>query len=119
MSRQNETKIDAEPPRPTRAQRLVAAAFLVAFGLTIVTVLLTARWTRSPGVWHGAEPATPSAAPPRPAAVAPSAAPAPTPSRAETRAAEIVPAVTGDGDDAGENPKQAEKAGEPPTSSAR
>jgi hypothetical protein len=113
VSRQNETKIDAEPPRPTRAQRLVAAAFLVAFGLTIVTVLLTARWTRSPGAWHRAEPATPSAA------VAPSAAPAPTPSPAETRAAEIAPAVTGNGDDAGENPKQAEKAGEPPTSSAR
>lgn len=34
--------------RPTRGQRLVAFGFLGAFGLTILTVLLTGLWVRSP-----------------------------------------------------------------------
>jgi hypothetical protein len=37
-----------EPFRPTRAQRIVAAGFLFAFALTIITVLLTGLWVRSP-----------------------------------------------------------------------
>ena len=41
--------------RPTRAQRLVAFGFLGAFGLTILTVLLTGLWVRSPGS-HREEP---------------------------------------------------------------
>jgi hypothetical protein len=118
VSRGRETDTEVgEAPRPTRAQRLVAAAFLAAFGLTIITVLLTGLWVRSPGARHAAERATPFAAPPRPAAGAPIPAAAPSP--AETRGAEIVPAVTGNGDDAGENPTHAEKAGEPSTSAAR
>jgi hypothetical protein len=34
--------------RPTRAQRLIAFGFLGAFGLTILTVLLTGLWVRAP-----------------------------------------------------------------------
>jgi hypothetical protein len=33
---------------PTRAQRLSAYAFLLAFGATILTVILTGLWVRSP-----------------------------------------------------------------------
>lgn len=36
------------PPRPTRAQRITAFAFLGAFGLTIATVIFTGLWVRSP-----------------------------------------------------------------------
>jgi hypothetical protein len=45
-----ENRSDRQParPRPTRAQRIVAAGFLGAFGLTIITVLLTGLWVRSP-----------------------------------------------------------------------
>jgi hypothetical protein len=38
----------ATPERPTRAQRLSAYAFLFAFGATILTVILTGLWVRSP-----------------------------------------------------------------------
>jgi hypothetical protein len=45
-----ENRSDQQParPRPTRAQRIVAAGFLGAFSLTIITVLLTGLWVRSP-----------------------------------------------------------------------
>jgi hypothetical protein len=49
-------------PRPTRAQRIVAAGFLSAFGLTMLTVLLTGLWVRAPRPRAGVE-----AAPPAPA----------------------------------------------------
>jgi hypothetical protein len=40
---------DAAPrPRPTLAQRIVAFAFLGAFGLTMLTVVLTGLYVRSP-----------------------------------------------------------------------
>jgi hypothetical protein len=42
------TSHDDKRTRPTRAQRLVAFGFLGAFGLTILTVLLTGLWVRSP-----------------------------------------------------------------------
>jgi hypothetical protein len=38
-----------ERPKPTRAQRIVAFAFLGAFGLTMLTVVLTGLYVRSPG----------------------------------------------------------------------
>jgi hypothetical protein len=38
----------AVPPAPTLAQRLTAYTFLGAFGLTILTVILTGLWVRSP-----------------------------------------------------------------------
>jgi hypothetical protein len=38
----------AERPRPTRAQRIVAFTFLGAFGLTMLTVIFTGLWVRSP-----------------------------------------------------------------------
>jgi hypothetical protein len=44
------------PTRPTRAQRLVAFGFLGAFGLTMLTVLLTGLWVRSPSA-HREDPA--------------------------------------------------------------
>lgn len=37
-----------ERPKPTRAQRVVAFAFLGAFGLTMLTVVLTGLYVRSP-----------------------------------------------------------------------
>jgi hypothetical protein len=53
---------EREPrPRPTRAQRIVAAGFLGAFGLTILTVLLTGLWVRAPRSRPGVEPAPPAA----------------------------------------------------------
>jgi hypothetical protein len=70
---------DNERPRPTRAQRLVAFAFLGAFGLTIVTVLFTGLMARSAKKRHE-EPA-PIAAPAEPSRDAPEA-PNPAPSDA-------------------------------------
>jgi hypothetical protein len=84
--------------RPTRAQRLVAFGFLGAFGLTILTVLLTGLWVRGPNAGHREPPAVeqPGAAsqptdaqpeaPNRPAIAPPPAEPAGTrdPGRAKT-----------------------------------
>ena len=38
----------AQRPRPTLAQRIVAFTFLGAFGLTMLTVVFTGLWVRSP-----------------------------------------------------------------------
>jgi hypothetical protein len=38
----------AERPKPTRAQRIVAFTFLGAFGLTMLTVVMTGLYVRSP-----------------------------------------------------------------------
>lgn len=53
----NETQPEAAPPRPkpTRAQRVVAFAFLGAFGLTMLTVVLTGLYVRSPAARRAAE----------------------------------------------------------------
>jgi hypothetical protein len=51
-----------EPPRPTRAQRLAAFGFLGAFGLTILTVLLTGLRVGAPAAGHVLHPAPPAAA---------------------------------------------------------
>jgi hypothetical protein len=67
-------------PRPTRAQRIVAAAFLGAFGLTMLTVLLTGLAVRAPRSRTGAYAPPPAAAVERSAsgeAAAPGAAQAP------------------------------------------
>ncbi len=49
--------LPAAPPRPkpTRAQRLVAFTFLGAFGLTMLTVVLTGLYVRSPSSRRGPE----------------------------------------------------------------
>jgi hypothetical protein len=55
-----ETTAAAPPPRakPTRAQRVTAFAFIGAFGLTMLTVVLTGLYVRSPSARRAAE--TPS-----------------------------------------------------------
>lgn len=69
MSREDETKTEVEQPRPTRAQRLSALGFLIAFALTIITVLWTSHRVHSPGAGRASEPTAGEAVPP--AAVAP------------------------------------------------
>ena len=53
-------RIVAEPappdrPKPTRAQRVVAFAFLGAFGLTMLTVVMTGLYVRSPSARRAPE----------------------------------------------------------------
>jgi hypothetical protein len=50
-----------KPPPPTRAQRLTAFGFLGAFGLTILTVLLTGLRVGAPAVRHVLQPVPPAA----------------------------------------------------------
>ena len=52
-----ETKPTASPqrPKPTRAQRVVAFTFLAAFGLTMLTVVLTGLAVRSPSARRAPE----------------------------------------------------------------
>jgi len=45
----------AERPKPTRAQRIVAFAFLGAFGLTMLTVIMTGLYVRSPSARRAPE----------------------------------------------------------------
>jgi hypothetical protein len=42
-------------PKPTRAQRIVAFTFLGAFGLTMLTVIFTGLYVRSPGARRALE----------------------------------------------------------------
>ena len=53
------TSHDDKRTRPTRAQRLVAFGFLGAFGLTLLTVLLTGLWVRSPNARRAEPPVVP------------------------------------------------------------
>lgn len=52
-------KLSSDPapprPRPTLAQRIVAFAFLGAFGLTMLTVVLTGLYVRSPSARRALE----------------------------------------------------------------
>jgi hypothetical protein len=59
MSEHSDRKPDdaAKPPPPTRAQRLAAAGFLGAFGLTILTVLLTGLKVGAPAARRVFQPA--------------------------------------------------------------
>jgi hypothetical protein len=53
-----DTKLDAaapQRPKPTRAQRIVAFTFLGAFGLTMLTVVMTGLSVRSPSARRTAE----------------------------------------------------------------
>ena len=52
-----ETKPAATPerPKPTRAQRIVAFTFLGAFGLTMLTVIYTGLYVRSPNARRAPE----------------------------------------------------------------
>jgi hypothetical protein len=45
----------APRPKPTLAQRIVAFTFLGAFGLTMLTVVLTGLWVRSPSARRAPE----------------------------------------------------------------
>jgi hypothetical protein len=45
----------AQRPKPTLAQRIVAFTFLGAFGLTMLTVILTGLWVRSPSARRAPE----------------------------------------------------------------
>ena len=51
---------NGKPPPPTRAQRLAAFGFLGAFGLTILTVLLTGLRVGAPAVRHVLQPVPPA-----------------------------------------------------------
>lgn len=46
----------AQRPKPTLAQRVVAFTFLGAFGLTMLTVIFTGLWVRSPSARRAPEP---------------------------------------------------------------
>jgi hypothetical protein len=48
----------AQRPKPTLAQRIVAFTFLGAFGLTMLTVVLTGLWVRSPSARRAPETTT-------------------------------------------------------------
>jgi hypothetical protein len=90
-SEQNRSANESSRPRPTRAQRIVAAGFLGAFGLTILTVLLTGLWVRAPDRRQGSQ--QPPAAVGEPSSRverAPSAAPKPVvpPDQAQRESAE-------------------------------
>src|SRR5262252_3059461 len=58
MSEQSNRKglDEAKPPPPTRAQRIAAFGFLGAFGLTILTVLLTGLSVGAPSARHVLQP---------------------------------------------------------------
>ena len=112
VSQTDETQLDAgQPPRPTRAQRLVAWGFLAAFGLTIITVLLTGLKVGAPAGPRTSEQTPPAA--PRPAAVAPSSAAEEAP--ADARAPQIEPRANApdDGEEAGKKSTQAKELRDP------
>jgi hypothetical protein len=96
MSEHSDRNADetAKPPPPTRGQRLAAAGFLGAFGLTILTVLLTGLKVGAPAARHVLQPApvTAGSSAPAPAATsstAPAAAPAaPSPTTGDPKASD-------------------------------
>jgi hypothetical protein len=51
-----EPPVTAQRPKPTLAQRVVAFTFLGAFGLTMLTVIFTGLWVRSPSARRAPEP---------------------------------------------------------------
>ena len=81
MSEHSDRKANdtAKLPPPTRAQRLAAAGFLGAFGLTILTVLLTGLKVGAPATRHLLQPApvVTSSSAPAPAEASSAASPAP------------------------------------------
>ena len=81
MSEHSDRKADdtAKLPPPTRAQRLAAAGFLGAFGLTILTVLLTGLKVGAPATRHLLQPApvVAGSSAPAPAEASSAASPAP------------------------------------------
>lgn len=103
----------AKPPRRTRGQRLAIAGFLGAFGLTILTVILTALWARSPDA-HEPRPAAPSNGAPASPSVVPE-------SRVERRAREDAAReeAAPEGADAAQEAAGTKDAGDPPANAAR
>jgi hypothetical protein len=91
MSEHSDRKANdtAKLPPPTRAQRLAAAGFLGAFGLTILTVLLTGLKVGAPAARHLLQPAPVVAGSSAPAPAEATAAPAaPTPTVDEPKTSE-------------------------------
>lgn len=121
MSRENETEVGSRQlPRPTRAQRLAAAGFLGAFGLTIVTVLLTGLLVGAPR-GPRTQP-TPVAATSSPAPAAAVAAPAPAALEPHAADAGARGKAPGQGADADADPARVKvnsDAGEPAASRTR
>ncbi|HUO67803.1 MAG TPA: hypothetical protein VMV37_09720 [Gammaproteobacteria bacterium] len=56
----NQRNRDKDEPPPTRAQRLAAFGFLGAFGLTILTVVLTGLRVGAPAARHVLQPGPPA-----------------------------------------------------------
>jgi len=99
MSEQSDRKTDetAKLPPPTRAQRLAAAGFLGAFGLTILTVLLTGLKVGAPAARHVFQPAPVAAGASAPApADTSSAAPAAAPPAPDAPSRTAASSSTGD-----------------------
>jgi hypothetical protein len=116
VSRKHETKTEEQrPPRPTRAQRLAVAGFLAAFGLTIITVLLTGYFVRLAASRHRPEPG-PVATAPRPG---PDARASSSSQDADAPAREAAPHAvdSGNGEDAAEKPTRPDAS--EPSDSAR
>jgi hypothetical protein len=129
MSEHSDRRADdaAKPPPPTRAQRLAAAGFLGAFGLTILTVLLTGLKVGAPAARHVLlpSPVVGSSAPApvektSPAPTAAQAAPAEPPrTAAESKASDDAPEDAGtDRDDAARKARRKD-AENRPSSEAR
>jgi hypothetical protein len=96
MSEHSDRKANdtAKPPPPTRGQRLAAAGFLGAFGLTILTVLLTGLKVGAPAVRHVLQPAPVVAGSSAPAPVEASSAASTAAPRAPAAPAPTVDAPT-------------------------
>jgi hypothetical protein len=120
----------AKPPPPTRAQRLAAAGFLGAFGLTILTVLLTGLRVGAPAVQHVLQPAPVAAGSSAPGAHAetrsasssavPSAPAAPSSSVSEPQTGESAAREDAERDRDDATRKSSRKdAGDPPANEAR
>jgi hypothetical protein len=108
-SEQNRSGEPADRPRPTRAQRIVAAGFLGAFGLTIITVLLTGLAVRAPHLRARSEP------PARPPATVEQSAPvAPQPLAQPGSGAQVQREPSADADDPDEHATDHENGERPP-----
>ncbi|HVY64295.1 MAG TPA: hypothetical protein VHH11_05670 [Gammaproteobacteria bacterium] len=55
-TRDRASTVRAAATPPSRGQRIAAFAFLAAFGLTILTVVLTGLWVRSPAARRAPDP---------------------------------------------------------------
>jgi hypothetical protein len=111
-NRPQPTRSEPEPFRPTLGQRITAWAFIGAFGLTILTVLLTGLWARAPRPHAAADP--PGAAIERNDAIEPKSAAPQVPASSEQPQPVPEPADTADerrGQHTDERPSEPAPAG--------